>query len=453
MPLIFNIILEQGLGKTVQVSSFLNCLFKSGQISRVLIVLPLSVKEQWCKELEAWAQVRTTVFHGGSKKKRESSLSKILEKGGICLTTYGMILSSGESLLQDSSGETISWDYLICDEGHKIKNPSRKISKAIRSIDATHKLVMTGTPILNKLKEMWALFDFVRPGLLEEQYPSFARKYEDKIVDGTRRDATPEMKEAGEKAVDALLEKIRPYFLGRKKSEVFGQKGKVEQDEERFERLQVSGRKNDLIVWLKLGELQIELYRKFLDQKDMINEILNKTRSPLAAIGVLRKICDHPSLLHGGISDIESLQEHCEAWRRRSSMRDPKEQELHELRQSSKLAFAEWLFQTLPAAGHKLCIFSQSLKMLDMCSSLLEALSLSYERVDGRISDPKERQERIDRFNTNPSIFAFLITTQVGGLGISLVGADRVLILDPSWNTVDDQAGEKNTFPRWDISV
>ena len=190
--------------------------------SKILVVIPLSVKEQWCKELEKWAKVRVIIFHGGTKKKREAELEKILEKGGVCITTYGTLLTNADSLAE-SEGDRIKWDYIICDEGHKIKNPSSKISKAIRSIDSERRILMTGTPILNKLKEMWALFDFVMPGLLESKYPSFSRKYEEKIVNGTRRNASEEEKEIGEETVDLLKKIISPYFLARKKSDIFSE--------------------------------------------------------------------------------------------------------------------------------------------------------------------------------------------------------------------------------------
>eukprot|EP01098_Paradermamoeba_levis_P008169 TRINITY_DN3385_c0_g2_i1.p1 TRINITY_DN3385_c0_g2~~TRINITY_DN3385_c0_g2_i1.p1 ORF type:complete len:337 (+),score=89.09 TRINITY_DN3385_c0_g2_i1:62-1012(+) len=165
---------DMGLGKTVQVSSFLAALLEGGQIKRALILAPVSVLSHWQKTLASWSSCRIKLFHGTSKTQREKELGEVIKKGGCAISTYGMVLSSADKLSQ------IVWDYIILDEGHKIKNPGIKLSKILPTIESKHKVILTGTPIQNNLGEMWALFNYVCDGELLGSRKTFSQQFEEK---------------------------------------------------------------------------------------------------------------------------------------------------------------------------------------------------------------------------------------------------------------------------------
>lgn len=308
---------DMGLGKTIQVVSFVVSLFLCKKISRTLIVTPVSVIENWKKELKQWAEKKPRVreFYGSSKAQRNENLDKILECGGICLTTYGMILSNLDQLKGDKN---FRWDYVILDEGHKIKNPSIKISQMIREIPSRHRLILTGTPVMNNLQEMWALFDYVCQGKLLGDSLSFKRTYQDVILRASDKKASLAEKKLGSQMASSLQSIISPYFLRREKKTVFPDRDILQtpkphcyQPETPISKkklgLSIETRKNDLIIWIKLVPQQLLLYRNFLESEEVKN-VLNKTQSPLAAITVLKKICSHPLLLNSEMKTCHQLE-------------------------------------------------------------------------------------------------------------------------------------------------
>ena len=469
---------DMGLGKTVQVAAFLRGLFVSKHIETVLIVMPKSLIENWRKELTQWTQ-RLVCTYDGTKRQREHALEEVARLGGIVLTTYGMIRTNAAKLTgieNPVSGDLEEWDYVILDEGHKIKNASSEGAKGIRQIAAAHKLVLTGTPILNHLLELWALYDYIEPGLLGD-LNYFRKGFDEPIVRASHKNAKAEHKMMGEEVLAQLKKRIGPHFLRRIKDEVFSQrindvipaidsKGKEEADGDTLlvdphagetshqlsdrlllEKHRISVRKNDLIVWVSLSPVQLELYDKFLFLPE-VKEILNTSKSPLAAITVIKKICQHPRLLH---AKMKTLREHAEA------SGAPAEGGLASLlaklaagpqdvvAQSGKLQFMALLLDNLLQQGHRVLIFSQWQKMLDIIGQVLAERQVAYYRIDGSITKPEERQRLIDQFNRGgsgaPNVF--LLTTQTGGLGITLTGADRAIIYDPAWNTSDDQAVDR----------
>lgn len=213
-------------------------------------------------------------------------------------------------------------------------------------------------------------------------------------------------------------------------------------------------RKNDFIVWLPLTEPQLALYRVF-GQSEAVKQALNNTGSVLAAITVLKKICDHPALLHEKMKSLRDVELAGTSIRLQSKERfDPSKGELVAMTadeveecvsQSSKMHFVVELLQRLRAEGHRVLIFSQSTRMLNIVQGVLasERLRMRFVRIDGSISNIDDRQQLIDRFNSDESITCFLLTTQCGGVGISLTGADRVIIFDPAWNDLDNQAVDR----------
>ncbi len=456
---------EMGLGKTVQVAAFLRGLFASKQVETVLIVMPKSVVENWRKEIAHWTRRLVLTFEG-TKNQRERILEQIAEQGGILLTTYGMIRTNAKKLtgLQNArTGVVEQWDYVILDEGHKIKNSSSEGAKSMKQIESPHKLVLTGTPILNQLLELWALYDYVQPGLLGDQ-KLFRREFDDPIVRASHKNAKPEHKQHGETMLQRLKQLIQPHFLRRVKEEVFSQRheapreegdvaGAFDTDQKLMDKYRIKVRKNDLICWVSMSKVQLELYDKFLTLPE-VKEIFNTSKSPLAAITVLKKICQHPRLLH---ANMKTLRETDPVTGLPAAATDALEGTVASLlakmtagegdaavvEQSGKLSFTLTLVDDLLRGGHRVLIFSQWQKMLDIIGASLAARSISYVRLDGTVNKTEDRQKLIDSFNKGGASNVFLLTTQVGGLGITLTGADRAIIYDPSWNCTDDQAVDR----------
>ncbi|KAF6023008.1 hypothetical protein EB796_018703 [Bugula neritina] len=204
---------DMGLGKTIQVISFLSGLFDAEELKTVIIVMPLSLIENWKREFEKWAPgILLQTYHGGSLRERARSVAKVQRRGGVLLTSYGMIVSAAELLAKkdgESFGRDFSYDYVILDEGHKIKNPT-KTSKGVHMIAAKHRIILTGTPIQNNLKEMWALFDWTHHGMLLGTARTFHSEYSKPITRAREKCATYGERRLGEQMAESLKKIISP---------------------------------------------------------------------------------------------------------------------------------------------------------------------------------------------------------------------------------------------------
>ncbi|KAI3951598.1 hypothetical protein MKX01_018714 [Papaver californicum] len=232
---------DMGLGKTMQICSYLAGLFNSRLIKRVLV------------------------------------------NSGILLTTYDIVRNRSKSLRgggnynDEESEESIIWDYVILDEGHIIKNPSTQRAKSLLEIPCPHRIVISGTPIQNNLKELWALFSVCSPQLLGDK-KEFKERYESAILCGNEKNATDREKRIGSTVAKELRERIEPYFLRCMRSEVSFENG-ASQNAKLSE-------KKEIIVWLKLTHCQRQLYEAFLNSEVVLSSF---DGSPLAAITVLKK--------------------------------------------------------------------------------------------------------------------------------------------------------------------
>jgi len=218
---------DMGLGKTVQLASFLGSLFYSELIKAALIIVPKSLISQWEAECQKWAPESLVVitFHG-SKAKREKTLNSFtMNSGGICLTTYGMVLTNYDVL------NDIGWDYVILDEAHKIRNHTTKQYKAVQKIEAPHKVLLTGTPIMNDLRNLWALFDYACDGQLFGTLKNFTEEFESPILLGNDRKANEFERQTGAKTAQLLRNRIKPHFLRREKCDVFQKRQEQEEEE------------------------------------------------------------------------------------------------------------------------------------------------------------------------------------------------------------------------------
>ncbi|KAJ1101518.1 hypothetical protein NDU88_006585 [Pleurodeles waltl] len=445
---------DMGLGKTIQIIAFLSGMFDAELIRYVLLVMPTTLITNWMKEFAKWTPgMRVSEFHGSSKKERTRNLEKVQRKGGIVMTTYQMLVNNWEQL-SSYNGREFTWDYMILDEAHKIKSSSTKSSKCAHNIPSKYRILLTGTPVQNNLREMWALFDFACKGTLLGTSKTFKMEYENPITRAREKDSTPGEKALGLKISENLMNIIKPYFLRRTKEDI--EKSRASSHKRKSvapsevsrevstPEMPTLSRKNDLIVWVYLAEVQEEIYRKFISL-DQIKELLMTTRSPLAELNILKKLCDHPRLLSARACSQLGLEgDECDQYNEVEYTGHTGPTKIDHLsdesliQESGKLVFLIGLLDRLQEEGHRTLVFSQSRKMLDIIDRILKNKGFKVMRVDGTVTHIAERERRINMFQTNTDYSVFLLTTQVGGVGITLTAADRVVIFDPSWNPATD---------------
>uniref|UniRef100_A0A8C5S4K6 DNA excision repair protein ERCC-6-like n=1 Tax=Laticauda laticaudata TaxID=8630 RepID=A0A8C5S4K6_LATLA len=445
---------DMGLGKTIQIIAFLSGMFDAELIRSVLLILPATLLNNWVKEFSKWTPgLRVKVFHGTNKAERNRYLERIQSRKGILLTTYQMLLHNWQQL-SSFGGREFVWDYIILDEAHKIKTPSAKTTKSVHAIPSKNRILLTGTPVQNNLKELWALFDFACQGSLLGTVKTFRMEYENPITRARAKDATPGEKALGLKISENLMSIIKPYFLRRTKDEL-QKKKKLElpnhlpenQSKEVAPVMPSLPQKNEFIVWVFLAPVQEEIYRNFICL-DHIKELLLSTRSPLAELNILKKLCDHPRLLSNRACRQLGLEasnyseeevgedEPSELPGMKRSIEHVSDEML--IQESGKLSILVALLERLQYEGHRTLVFSLSRKMLDIIERVLTHRGFKLMRIDGTVTQLAEREKRIGMFQKGADYSVFLLTTQVGGIGLTLTAASRVVIFDPSWNPATD---------------
>lgn len=283
---------------------------------------------------------------------------------------------------------------MILDEAQNIKNPESVGAIAAKALKSFHRLALSGTPVENRLKELWSLFDFLMPEFLNT-YKDFNEVYERPI-------------EAGVEGAGQKLRKIvHPFILRRLKSQV---------ETELPER-------TDIINLCELEDDQRSLYLDVLDEcrQKVFSEIAShgikrSSISVLAALLRLRQVCCDPRLLKDHEGAVPG---------------------------SAKLNSLIHMISEVVDEGHKILIFSQFVGMLTLIRAELEKVGYTYEYLDGQ-TPAQERLERVNRFNADPKIPIFLISLKAGGTGLNLTGADYVIHYDPWWNpAVENQATDR----------
>jgi superfamily II DNA or RNA helicase len=405
---------EMGLGKTAQTLAMLAARREAEGVWPALIVCPTSLVDNWAAEtLKFTPQLRVLRYRGSPA--RRDRLRKLIPERDIVLATYATVRNDA-ALLKDEQ-----WRYVILDEAHTIKNAAAATTKAIKTIPARHRLALTGTPVQNRLDELWSLFDFLMPGYLARR-SVFFREYEEPIVKGQGPGAGRKDAEQGQRAAELLRERIGPFILRRLKSEVAKDlPEKIEQD-----------------IPCRLTLDQVALYRQFGQSEEArtaVRELEEKGVGPaqvqiLAALTSLRKICNHPDLIYLSkeVSDGKKI------------VPLPG----YEARAGKLSALADLLDQCR-AGGHRALIFCQLTSMLDILEHFLVARRDRFLRLDGS-TPPTSRQGLVDRFNGDPALLAFLISTRAGGSGLNLTGADTVIFYDHDWNPANDRQAQDRAY-------
>ncbi|XP_038995425.1 protein CHROMATIN REMODELING 4-like isoform X2 [Hibiscus syriacus] len=396
-----NVILadEMGLGKTVSAIAYISSLyFEFKATLPCLVLVPLSTMPNWLAEFSLWApDLNVVEYHGCAKARaiirqyewhasdpNESSRKTASYKFNVLLTTYEM------TLVDSSHLRGVPWEVLVVDEGHRLKNSESKLFSLLNTFSFQHRVLLTGTPLQNNIGEMYNLLNFLQPASFPSLY-SFEEKFNDLTT--------------AEK-VDELKKLVAPHMLRRLKRDA----------------MQNIPPKTERMVPVELSSIQAEYYRAMLTKNYQILRNIGKgvaQQSMLNIVMQLRKVCNHPYLIPGTEPESGSLEF------------------LHEMRikASAKLTLLHSMLKVLYREGHRVLIFSQMTKLLDILEDYLtiEFGPKTYERVDGSVS-VADRQTAISTFNQDKSRFVFLLSTRSCGLGINLATADTVIIYDSDFN-------------------
>uniref|UniRef100_A0A665TLM0 Chromodomain helicase DNA binding protein 6 n=1 Tax=Echeneis naucrates TaxID=173247 RepID=A0A665TLM0_ECHNA len=400
---------EMGLGKTIQSITFLYEIFNMGIRGPFLIIAPLSTITNWEREFRTWTHMNVIVYHGSQisrqmilqyemfhRDPQGNSLPGVLKFHGL-ITTFEMIMADCPEL------KKLHWRCVVIDEAHRLKNRNCKLLEGLKLMNLEHKVLLTGTPLQNSVEELFSLLNFLEP----QQFPSessFLEEFGDLKTD---------------EQVKKLQAILKPMMLRRLKDDV--EKNLAPKEE--------------TIIEVELTNIQKKYYRAILEKNfSFLSKGANQHNMPnlINTMMELRKCCNHPYLITGAEEKI------LESFKKSHSPDAPDFQLQAMIQAAGKLVLIDKLLPKLLAGGHKVLVFSQMVRCLDILEDYLIQRRYTYERIDGRVRG-NLRQAAIDRFcKPDSDRFVFLLCTRAGGLGINLTAADTCIIFDSDWNPQND---------------
>lgn len=373
---------DMGLGKTVQTLAFLQSQKESGIKEPSLLIMPTSLLYNWALEAKRFTPKLRVMLYTGTYREKDT---KQFEGFDLILTSYGIVRLDIELI------QSFRFNYVILDESQAIKNPTSIITKAVRKLNSANRLILTGTPIENSTMDLWSQMSFVNPGLLGSQ-TFFRDEFQ-----------IPIEKKNDEDKSRRLYNLIKPFILRRHKSQVATDlPAKVES-----------------IQYCEMSEEQEKAYEEAkayyrnLILQSIDSDGINKSQLVvLQGLTKLRQLANHPKMVDPEYKDGSGKFEDV----------------LHKM-------------ETAISENHKILIFSQYIKHLDLFRAYLDKGNVTYAYLDG---STKDRQAEVENFQNNASVKIFLISLKAGGLGLNLTAADYVFILDPWWNpAIEAQAVDR----------
>jgi non-specific serine/threonine protein kinase len=376
---------DMGLGKTVQMLAHLQKLKQKGRTS--LIVVPASLLENWRKEIEKFTpDLRTVIVH--PQITNTDNLDELQSKIGdfdLAITTYGM-LSRCAWLTEHE------WFYVICDEAQAIKNPGTKQTRGVKALRSLHRCVMTGTPVENRLTDLWSLFDFINPGLLGSfgEFKTFA-----KVLDNN-----PE-------GFGRLRRVVHPYILRRSKTD----KSIINDLPDKVE----------MKTWCTLSKPQTIIYKQLIDKLDHelgLVEGIKRKGLVLSYLMKCKQLCNHPDHYAGNGE--------------------------YTIGESGKFQRLAELCETIHEKREKMLVFTQFAEIIDPLSRFLESIFGTPGLTLSGSTSIGKRKEAVERFQNGDYVPFFILSLKAGGVGLNLTEANHVVHFDRWWNpAVENQATDR----------
>ncbi|CAJ0928871.1 unnamed protein product, partial [Mesorhabditis belari] len=399
---------EMGLGKTIQTVALITYLMEiKGNNGPFLVIVPLSTISNWDLEFEKWApNVKRIVYKGDKDARRR--LDSVVKKASfnVLLTTYDYVLREKASLGK------IRWKYMIIDEGHRMKNHNNKLTLILNGFfHAQHRVLLTGTPLQNKLPELWALLNFLLPSIFSS-CGTFEQWFNAPFA------TTGEKVELNQEETMLIIRRLhkvlRPFLLRRLKKEVESQLPD----------------KTEYVVKCDMSALQKVLYQHM--QKGLLIDTKQQQggRALMNTVVHLRKLCNHPFL-------FQTVEDSCKNFWNVPVVSD---QDL--VRVAGKFELLDRILPKMKETGHRVLIFCQMTTLMTILEDFFNYRGWKYLRLDGS-TKPDERGELLRLFNAPDSdLFIFMLSTRAGGLGLNLQTADTVIIFDSDWNPHQDMQAQ-----------
>jgi SNF2 family DNA or RNA helicase len=423
---------EMGLGKTIQTVGFLNqlmCMDATKIRGPFLVVAPLSLIAQWQSEAAVWApDFNVIVYHGSANARsylvnnefyygepfvNKTTAQKLrrnnVTKFHIMITTYEVVMKDIEVF------QKMKWRAIVVDEAHRLKNSKSRLFADLAAVPRDFCLLLTGTPLQNSTEELWALLNFADPIHFESR-DSFIDKF------GQLSDA---------KQVSDLHSILKPYLLRRVKEDV----------------AKSLPPKVETILEVSLTPLQKTFYKAIYERNTShLFKGAKPSNSPslMNIMMELRKCCNHPFLIRGAEEKIVGEAATAAVAAAKAAGGSEEDVDMIQLtveqlvKSSGKMVLLEKLLPKLFDGGHKVLIFSQMVRTLDILNDFLRIKGYSLERLDGSTS-ATARNAAVNRFNRKSlNRFVMLLSTRAGGLGLNLTAADTIIIFDSDWNPQND---------------
>jgi len=402
---------EMGLGKTIQSIALLCYLIEvKHNHGPFLICVPLSTMSNWVNEFTKWGPDIIVVAYKGAPNERKMIYKEEMESG-----QYNVILTTYEYIIKDRSIlRKIFWQYIIVDEGHRMKNAKSKFAQTLGlQYQSKHRVLLTGTPLQNNLPELWALLNFLLPSIFNS-VETFDQWFSQPFSKFGGAAATADGSEENELLsteerlliINRLHTVLRPFMLRRVKSAVLDQ---LPDKVERVVRCELSGWQRKMYKDIQTRGSAILMDGQGQGVRGLNNVIMQ-----------LRKLCNHPYLF---LTDAWPLDD--DLWR-----------------SSGKFELLDRLLPKLKLGGHRVLMFSQMTQVMSLLEDYFQMRGFRFLRLDGSTS-AEDREQRMFQFNAPDSpYFIFLLSTRAGGLGLNLATADAVILFDSDWNTMADMQAQ-----------
>ncbi|XP_058504113.1 DNA repair and recombination protein RAD54B [Solea solea] len=417
---------EMGLGKTLQSVALSWTLLKQGPYGgkpvakRVLVVTPGSLVQNWGAEFNKWlGRERISVFTVDQDHRIEQFVLSPLHS--VLVISYEMLLRCLEQV------QKVEFGLVICDEGHRLKNSNIKTSSALSSLSCNCRVILTGTPVQNDLQEFYAIIEFVNPGILGSS-TAYRKVYEEPILRSRQPSCTEEERVLGEERA-AELSRLTGMFILRRTQEIINC---------------YLPPRLEWTLFCDLSSLQLELYRQLLCHRVFraCLQSSTQTHTHLACITALKKLCNHPALLHS------TVKEKTDRRSEESSMYDGLAELFPEsyssggfnTSDSGKLLVLSDLLAAIQqlSPSDRVVVVSNYTQTLDLLQDLCVHMGYTFCRLDGH-TPTNQRQRLVDSFNSSYSQnFVFLLSSKAGGVGLNLIGASHLVLYDIDWNPAND---------------
>ncbi|KAL8813668.1 MAG: hypothetical protein Q9200_000085 [Gallowayella weberi] len=421
---------EMGLGKTLQCIALMWTLLKQSPdagkptIQKCVIACPSSLVRNWANELVKWLGKDAITPFACDGKATKTELTTQLRQWSIAsgrAVVRPVLIVSYETLrLNVDELKNTHIGLLLCDEGHRLKNGESQTFTALNDLNVSRRVILSGTPIQNDLSEYFSLLNFANPSLLGTRN-DFRKKYELPILRGRDAAGSDVDRQKGDIAVTELLALVNKFII-RRTNDILSKYLPV---------------KYEHVVFCNLAPFQQDLYNHFIQSPDIKSLLRGKGSQPLKAIGMLKKLCNHPDLLDLP-TDLPGSEQYFPDDYVQKEARG-RDRDVKTWYSGKMQVLDRMLARIRQDTNDKIVLISNFTQTLDIFDKLCRSRGYGSLRLDGTMAVNK-RQKLVDKFNDpEGSEFVFLLSSKAGGCGLNLIGANRLVLFDPDWNPAADQ--------------